>query len=182
MSLSETISPTQERLSKGDSFERPEISRTATRPAYRVRHPFEQMFRDGSINEGCLAAGLKLQRHAQGMHGANVSVSDTTRVAIDDPDGHGPEFASLRHGERIREARSWILERNTDSCIARWLAVLAVAEQVKTLEQIGREFRKYECRKMARAVGTEVISQALEDLAVLWKFSQAYHAKNPPSR
>jgi hypothetical protein len=180
MSLSETISPTQERFHKGDRIEAPEYSQSVKRPAFRVLHPFEKLFRDGKINEGCLAAGMKLVRHLQGMHGADVRISEMDGGYSGGGDDF--EYPSIRHGSRVTEARAWIIERNTYTGQRRWQGLLGVAEQMRTLEEVGREFRKYTCRKMAAAAGLEVVSQAMEDLAVLWGFSQAYHAKNPPSR
>jgi hypothetical protein len=181
MSLSETISPTQERFHKGDRIEAPEYSQSVKRPAFRVLHKFEELYEAGKINKGCKEAGMKLLRHHQGMLGHDVRLSVLDGIGGDsDPHGH-LQPASIHHGQKLAEARAHVLSRNTKTAYATWLALMRMVEGTGTLEEVGRNWG-HKNAPQARAVGLTIIAQTLEELAVLWGFSQAYHAKNPPSR
>ncbi len=177
----EHIAPTIERMRKGDRFERPEFSPTVKRPAYRAIHKLEELYHDGKINKGCWEAGAKLMRHNQGLHGHDVRLSVMDGIG-GDTDPHGlRQPATIHHGQKVAEARKHILSRNTKTAFATWQALLGIIEETKTLEQVG-EMWGHKNASQARAAGLTVISLALEDLAVLWGFSQSYHDRQPPSR
>jgi hypothetical protein len=179
--IQEAISPTRERLLKGDRIEAPEYSPTVDRRAYRALHKIEELFRDGKINEGCRDAGMKLMRHNQGLHGHDIRLTVYDSVG-GDSDPHGlRQPGPIYHGQKVAEAREHILSRNTKTAYATWMALLGLVEETKTLEDIGAMWG-HKNAAQARAAGLTVISFALEDISVLWGFSQSYHSRQPPQR
>jgi hypothetical protein len=179
MSLTETLSPTPERLRKGDHIEAPEYSPTTRREAYRAKHTFEALYDKGRINEGCKEAGMKLVRHHEGQFGADVRVSESDWRGDRSNDDHY-EHASIRHGGYVAEARNHLIRRANGKRM--WDGLLGVAAGSKNLDDIGTDWLGCKNRGQAYIAGLALISQALEELSVLWGFSQAYHHSNPPSR
>lgn len=169
MSLQETICPTRERLSKNDKILPPEFSQTVKRPAFRKLHKFEELHEAGRINEGCFVAGNKLVTHFYGAQGCDVRLENWSTGAGD------PGHAVAAHNADLAEARKTINHPPT------WTALMAMVEESNTLEEIGRDWLGCKQRGQAYIAGLALVSMGLERLAVLWGFSQSYHAR-PPSR
>lgn len=170
MSLSETLSPTPERLRKGDRIDAPEYTQAVKRPAYRKLHKFEELHQAGRINDGCFTAGNKLITHYYGAQGCDVRLEDWSTGLGNVGD------ARAAHAADLAAARRYINNKVS------WGALMAVVEESKTLEDIGRDVFQCKQRGQAFIAGLAILSMALEDLAVLWGFSQSYHDRNPPSR
>lgn len=151
------ISPTQERL-RGVSYDKPEISQTVKRPAYRVHSPFEAMYRRGMITTPQFRAGSKLSKHYHGAMGVHVG----------DGDGHADpdtEFAQVYHGQQCEIAAKQLLADQ-------YKAVVHLIEESADLEQIGRDWLHCKQRGQAHIAGRALVITALEVLAIHWRFKE----------
>lgn len=169
MSLMETISPTVERLRKSRILA-PEYSQSVKRPAHRCVHKLEELHEAGRINDACFQSGNKLLHHYYGSLGHDVRLEDWSSGQ------ESREFSTLHHAEVLKEARLHVNSKR------RWKALLAIVEESKSLEDIGKEWMPYlKGEVRCRMAGLSLIATGLEDLSELWGFSQSYHSR-PPSR
>ena len=169
MTLTETITPTRERLAKG-KIEHPMFDQSTRRPYHRAVHKFEDLYQNGKINEGCFEAGSKLMRHHYGALGINVSSGDGANGQ------DCMEYPQSYHAQMLAKAQKHV---DHADC---WAALSAMIEETRTLPEIGEAWLG--CRDKARAyiAGLALVSMGLQRLSTLWGFSQSYHDRNPPSR
>lgn len=166
----ETISPTRERLNKGDRIEPPCHDQRQKRAYHRSIHPFEDLYAKGRINEGCRRAGEKLVQTYYGALGINVSSGDGDHM------GESLEYARSYHAQKLAEAEKYVKHP------VRWKGLLSVAAEEQDLQAVGRGWMGVADKARAYIAGLALVRMGLEDLSVLWGFSDAFHKHRPPSR
>lgn len=168
--IMEHVAPTIERMRKGDRIEVPIFDQSTRRAYHRSIHKFEDLYQNGKINEGCFQAGNKLMRHYYGSLGINVSSGDG--VSGEDC----MEFPQSYHAQMLAKAKTHVGVSHV------WNALIDCVEEKRTLQQIGTAWKGNKQSGQAYCLGLALVSIGLEQLSVLWGFSQSYHDRNPPSR
>jgi len=163
----DTGRPTASQL-KASVWETPHRDQKTNRVAYRKLHPFEALHQQGKISEGCWLAADKLLKHFIGSTGVNVG--DGTGINPSD----AVEYPHIYHGQKLAEMRKIVGNPRT------WDALISVAEETSTLEQIGRSWLGCKQRGQAHIAGLALVRGGLETLMHHYGLDTSYHARASP--
>lgn len=168
MSITDTIGPTPERLAKIPKarLQRPELTQTVKRVAYRKLDMFEGLHKSGRISDACLRAGEKLTLHYMGAQGVNVGTGGGS-VDLD------REFPQIYHGQMLARIRSTVANAR------QWDALCQMVEETADLATIGRHWLGCRQRGQAYIAGVALIAMALEKIAQEFGMTNHFH---PPNR
>ena len=150
----EALAPTREQLNR-DTYEAPEINRDVNRPFYRKLDEFQRLFRSGTLEETQFAASRKLIYHWEGSLGRDVRLDEGGGP------GAGLEFARTYHAQMIKDAELQVTPKQ-------WKGLIILLEERGGVFEVGGAICQRKCPKGARAVGTELVSTALDLLALHW--------------
>jgi hypothetical protein len=154
MSLTETISPTIERLRKAQ-YEAPTVERNVVRRAYRVLTVPEQLAKRGQITREQLHACSKLERHFLGSLGVDVG-DDDSRHGLDEVD-----YAQSYHGQKVADARKLLTPNE-------YKAQMLMIQTEMKVEDIGHHIAGWSCRKMNKGYGLSLIHSSADRLIKFW--------------
>jgi len=153
MSLTETLSPTPERLNKS-RFETPSTDQKVKRDAYRAMSIFQSLYASGKLSSEELYASEHLERHYWGAMGAKVGDKGSGEVS----DNHQP--AITVHNAAL-DAMSKLID-----CPMTWRALVDTVEERATPQDIGRRLLP-ECgnRPQSFIAGLAIIKLGLRKIA-----------------
>lgn len=164
----DTITPTIELLRKGGHWEKPTTDQRTNRVAYRKLSVFESLHQAGKISDGAKLASDKLVKHIIGATGVNVGSGG----------GLNPsdmvEIPSIYHGQKVAELKAVV--DNPDQ----WGALVKLAEETATLEEIGRQWLGYRKREVSYVAGLALVRLGLDTIARHYGMDSSYHARASP--
>lgn len=169
MSITDTIGPTPERLAKipKGRLERPELTQTVKRVAYRKLDMFEGLHKSGRISDACLRASQKLTLHYMGAQGVNVGKGNGGHIDMDREDSR------TYHSQMVARIRQ------TVDSPRQWGALCEMIEETADLEAIGRGWMKCRQRGQAYIAGVSLVAMGLETIAEAYGMTDHFH---PPNR
>lgn len=161
--MSETLSPTRERLRKS-AFDAPKTDRTTDRKAYRVLSIVGELLSRGDIEPEHLQAAEKFKRHRLGAAGVDVR---------HDFGGSGeefPEYPRSYHAQKIAEVEAALTPRE-------FQILERITADEATPVSIGFGLSGYARADAARPFGVAAINFTLDHLAWFWGLKR----REPPS-
>jgi len=154
----EALSPTKERLAKGDAFQAPAKDQRTDRPAYRALSTAAVLLQRKDIEPEHYEAATKFYKHLLGSLGADVRMGDgSPKDSI--------EFTRSYHAQCLAKVREELTPRE-------YMVVERLCQDEATPVSIGFGLSGYTLSKMQRSYGVSAIYSALDRLAYFWGFKQ----------
>lgn len=153
-SAAERISPTAERIAKGD-VQTPKVDRETNRPYHRALDEFARLYSIGALDHWQRVTAEKLQRHYLGSLGVDVRIGD-------DPGGDSVcEYPRTYHAQKLAQAQEAVTPRQ-------WRGLLILLTEQGNIEAVGGAVCQVKNPVQARAAGRELIINGLDIIARLW--------------
>ncbi len=151
-------------------------SRVPIATAYKVIGPVAKMFADGRISQNEMKAAELFHRDyivgnsAAGLtmrYGERMGSGGTPLAQQANTDRLSPEERRTFHHNRFHSACRAIGHKSTTYWLAAIVCEIAIDDAIKppSLEDVGRAWMGYDCRKRAQASGATLIKSGLERLA-----------------
>lgn len=155
--MTETCTPTRERLSKNEHWDTPEVDSATNRKAYKAVDDITRAWRQGKIEFAHFQAWEHFQRHWEGAMKHDVRVSDATGSPTGSDDRMPPwQF----HGAKMAEARSTLTPVQFQQ-----LELMAMGWGFR---EVGLNFSPYRSRQAAECYALGMVEASLDLLAFLW--------------
>ena len=156
--MTEALSPTPERLRKGDAFQAPAKDQKHDRPAYRALSAAAVLLQREEIEPEHYNAAQKFYKHMVGAlgHDARGDIGSGVEPL---------EFPRSYHAQMLAKVRDELTPRE-------FQIVERLCHDEATAVSIGFGLSGYVRQDAARPYGVSAINSALDRLSYLWGFKQ----------
>lgn len=158
------LSPTPERLRKGDQFQPPAKDQKTDRVAWSALSKIGRLLKDGEIEPEHYQAAEKFRKHLEGSLGIDVRVS--SERSSEEP----LEFPRSYHAQMLAKVKAHLLPEE-------FMVVERIVSDDATPVTIGFGLSGYTLHKMQRPYGLCAIRFSLNRLAYFYGFKR----QEPPS-
>ncbi|OQW71704.1 MAG: hypothetical protein BVN33_14830 [Proteobacteria bacterium ST_bin13] len=162
--MTEALSPTVERLRKGDAFQGPAKDQKTDRVAWRALSALTVLLHRQEIEREHFEAAQKFQKHMLGSLGFDV------RLSTDSRSGDEPlEFPRSYHAQMVAKVRDHLTPRE-------FTIIERITADESTPVSIGFGLSGHGTHQQAKPYGVSAINSALDRLAYFFGFKR----REPP--